>query len=194
MIEFAKLLKSSLGQRVRTVLAQVAMFGSEGDDENAEQSENCEALHPIGFVSRPTSGSGSAEAVIVRDGDEVHVLFFLDKTDALHDCEEGEAQVYSPKEPSCRIRFRASGDIEILPKDGQKVYVGAPNGTGGMEPAGLGTSIKNQLNALKSYIDGHTHIAGTLAAPNGTVTGTSGVPSRGSPSVPDVEADNVVVK
>lgn len=123
MIEFAKLLRTQLGQNVRTVLAHIAAFGMEGDEPNAEQAENCETLHPVGFVSRPAKDSPTAEAVIVRDGDEVHVLFFLDKTQDLHDCEEGEAQVYSPKEPSCRIRIRATGSIEITAKSGQDVIV-----------------------------------------------------------------------
>lgn len=122
MIEFARLIKSTLGVRVRTVLAQVAMFGSEGDDANAEQAENCEVLHPVGFVSRPVASS-TTEAVIFRDHDEIHVLLFLDKGGALHDCAEGEAQVYSPKEPTCRIRFGADGSLKIDSKSGQDVVL-----------------------------------------------------------------------
>lgn len=144
MIEFAKLLRTQLGQNVRTVLAHIASFGMEGDEPNAEQAEKCEALHPVGFVSRATKDSPTAEAVIVRDGDEVHVLFFLDKTDTLHDCEEGEAQLYAPKEPTCRIRMRISGDIEITAKSGQNVII-----NGGSTPvAKEGSKIDEHYHTL----------------------------------------------
>lgn len=185
-IEFARLLGTKLGQRVRTVLAQVALFGAEGDDANAEQAENCEVFHPVGFVSRPASGSATAEAVVIREGYEVHVLCFVDKNDTVHDCPEGGAEMYSPKEPSCRVRVMPNGDVEIIPKNGQKVYVGAPSGTGGMQPVGLGTSIKTQLDEIRSKFATHIHPASgsIVISPTATLINAT----------PDVEADNVNVK
>lgn len=66
------------------------------------------------------------------------------------------------------------------------------------QPIGLGTSLKDHLDALKSYIDGHTHpVPGTgTTCVNGspwTGTATSAAPSSSSPSVPTVESTTVQV-
>ncbi len=121
-MDFAKVTRTSNGQNVRTVLAQIKIYGDAGDDQNAETVDDAEVLHTVGFVARPPI-TPTLEALIERDGDDFVVLCFADKTDTLHDVEEGASEVYSPKEPSCRIRMRASGDIEITAKSGQNIIL-----------------------------------------------------------------------
>lgn len=71
---------------------------------------------------------------------------------------------------------------------GGKVYIGANDGT---EPVALGQTLKDHLDALKAYIDGHTHTYGLAA---GTTVPTPTSAPTASPSVPDVRATLAEVK
>lgn len=83
-------------------------------------------------------------------------------------------------EPDRALRLNVSG--------GGKVYIGSNDGT---EPVALGQTLKDYLDALKAYIDGHTHNFTWTATP-GTSATTS--PLTPSPSVPDVRATLAEVK
>jgi len=127
-LEFARLLASSVGTRFRTLLGHVAMNGNEdqNEEEDSERMDQCEVVQPLGLAARPKINK-KTECVVLREGDEVVILGMLDKSGPVHDIEEGETQVYSPAEPSCRIRLRANGDIEITAKAARDVVVN--NGT-----------------------------------------------------------------
>lgn len=54
----------------------------------------------------------------------------------------------------------------------------------GTEPVALADALVSYLDDLKSWADGHTHGPGTYATSQGPVTGASGSPASGSPTVP----------
>ena len=124
MLDLFRVINTRLGSNVRTVLANLVGFGTTGDDENAERHDDCEVVQPIGLVSRPVLDADT-EALVYDDGDERVVLGFVRKSSTLHDCETGETQLYGDKEPSCRVRCRASGKMEAFSKDGQDLVLNA---------------------------------------------------------------------
>ena len=164
MLEFHKLLRTSLGTRVRTVLAHVVGFGMTGDDANAEQSEDVEVVHPVGFVARPVPDADT-EAVIYRDGDEVIVLFFVHKSSTVHTVEEGAAELYSPKEPTCVVKMRASGKIEITAKSGQDIVLNGGSAKVGRvgDAVAVASTMSTWISAVTSYVNGIA--PGTLVLP-----------------------------
>lgn len=66
---------------------------------------------------------------------------------------------------------------------GGKVYIGANDGT---EPVALGQTLKDHLDALKTYIDTHQHPTAASGPPS--------PPTAPSPTVPDVRAALAEVK
>ena len=124
MLEFHKLARTSLGTRVRTVLATVLGFGMTGDDENAETNEDCECIQPLGLCARPVPDEDT-EALVYVDGDERVIIGLVHKTSSLHTVEEGAAELYSPKEPTCVMKMRADGKIEVTAKSGQDIVLNA---------------------------------------------------------------------
>lgn len=129
-IEFAKLTGTEVQADGKCIRAQVIMAGSEGADNDAEQADSVETVQPLGLLARPTI-TDTAETVTVRRGDEVVVLFVLDKAAVKQDLEEGEVRMHgvSSSAPNAVIRIRASGDIEITPAPGCAVKLagGATN-------------------------------------------------------------------
>lgn len=196
MIEFFKVRATSIGSKARTLVARLFGVGAEfAPDDGNEPVEEAEVLQPAGLVARPAT-SKTLEAVVVRDGDEVVVLFLIDKgasKDATAGIAEGETRLVGvgAGNASAMVRITVDGDIEVRPKAGRKAYIG---GIDGSEPIVLGDTLNTFLSNVKTWLDGHTHIAGTLAAPNGPVTGATGAPAAGSPSVPDIKADNANAK
>lgn len=185
--DLPKIVATTLGTASRVLLARLRGFGSTGDDDNAAPFDDAEVAHPIGYMARPVA-SATLEAVVWREGDDAIVLAILDKgMPVVSDLEEGEARIYGPKEPSATFRIRASGDIEVTPKAGRKVYVGGPAGG---EPIALGDQVQNYLNSIGAAVTGwlatHTHAGVTTGG------GTSGPPATlGTlPSVPNVKANN----
>lgn len=162
MLTFFKLLATRIGASTSVLRAQLRGFGSTGADNTAEAPDDCEVLQPIGFASR-VYPSADSEAVAVRISDQVVVLFQLDKSVGraqLADMDSGEARLYSPKEPTCVIRCRADGSIEITSKTGQNVTLKADGQTADKPVAKEGSATT-----------GHTHAYALTAGPY-TVTGT----------------------
>ena len=103
------------------------------------------------------------------------------------DLDAGEVVVTNfAKSKPARIWLRADGTLTI---EADEVRIGDAAAS---STIGLGNAIKGHFDAQKSYLDAHTHVAGTLASPSGGVTGATGVPSSASPSVPDVESRHKV--
>ena len=95
----------------------------------------------------------------------------------------------------CILGLRPFGDA-LASTATDVCTIGQDGGT--FVPVGLGDTIKSHFDAIKSYIDGHTHsVPGTgTTCVNGaawTGTATSATPSSASPSVPDVQSDTVKV-
>lgn len=167
MIEFFKVLSTSVASRARTLLAQLRGFGSEGDDNNAEPIDDAEVVYPVGFASRPYV-SANTEAVGVRIGDEVVVLAIIDKgsgRDQLATIEAGEARLYSPKEPACVIRCKADGSIEITSKAGTNIVL---NG-GNLEVARRTDPTSGHTHGPGAYVAGIYAVTGTSASATDTI-------------------------
>jgi hypothetical protein len=119
MLEFAKVTAVRLGTRVRAVLAQLRAAGDEGDDDGAEGFDECEVVHPLGFVSLPaTPLARTLEAAFVRDGDEGHVLALVDKAlgvlgSGVNALAAGAAKVFAPGNLNARVDWLPSGDVVI---------------------------------------------------------------------------------
>lgn len=123
VLDFMKLLATSLGSSARVVLAQLRGVGTEGDDDNAEPFDSSEVVQPMGLVSRPVATS-SLEALVLRDGDEAIVIAIVDKgMTALSDLDEGETRLYGAQRPTATLRIRASGAIEITAHSGQDIVL-----------------------------------------------------------------------
>lgn len=127
MIRFAAVtLTRWATSQVRALLAQLRGAGESGRDEDAEAHDDVEVLMPLGLRVRPVQRE-SLEAVVVERGDERVALFLVDKarvTGAV-EAEEGETQLHGLAEQSAVVRIRANGDLELIPKSGRKVYLGA---------------------------------------------------------------------
>lgn len=119
MLDFVKTTAVRLGTRVRVVLAQLRAAGDEGDDDAAEAFDDAEVIHPLGFLSRPAvDGAGrlarTLQAAVVRDGDEAHVLAFIDKAlGVLSDLQAGMARIFAPGNLNARVDWLPNGDVVI---------------------------------------------------------------------------------
>ena len=200
--ETAKITGTSLGDQKRVLLAQLRILGEESDDDSAEPADDCEAISPLGLVARPAISS-ETEAVIARDGSDVVALAIVDKSLARLDSdpslEVGETRLYGAQEPAAIVRIKANGDIVILPKSGQKIYLGDPDST---QPAPLGTDLNtyleelrdaiNQLRSDISTVKNHTHVtscgsgSGSADASPGLAAIPGGSDAGDPPSLSDV--------
>ncbi len=164
-IELFRVRATSLADGARTVLARLFGVGDPtAPDSNQEQIEESEVLFPIGFIARPKI-TGYVEAVIVRDGDETHIISFNRKDGAAlsaSDADEGETLIYSDAEPKASITLRKTGKIEIRCKAGQNIEIFAD-----------GQSATSPVAHEGSQTSGHLHAAGTLVAGPYAVTGAT---------------------
>jgi hypothetical protein len=162
MLDFFRVINTRLGSNVRTVLANLVGFGTTGDDDNAERADDCEVIQPIGLIARPVLDADT-EALVYRDGDEHVVIGFVRKSSTVHDCETGETQLYSDKEPLCRIRLRANGKIEITAKAGQDIVLNGGNASVGR----VGDAV-NPSAAMTTWM-GQVATATMTTAPVGAI-------------------------
>ena len=92
------------------------------------------------------------------------------------------------------ITVEGDGNVLIQATGSGKVYLGGSDGT---EPIALGTTLKNYLSELKNWADNHTHVyTDDTLGPQLTTPPASAPPAvlNPSPSIPDIEADEVAVK
>ena len=137
-----------------------------GEPVAGRDGAGCERFESYGLASVPDAG---AEAVVLfPNGDRTHplVVAVSDRRYRPTGGKSGDVVVYNKK--GAKIILHAdSGDIEIQPGAGGQVLIRDDGGNA--EPL-----------VRKSDFDGHTHPAGTLGAPNGPVTGTTGGASAAS--------------
>jgi phage gp45-like len=182
MLRFAKVKLTSLATGARALLGQLRGLGPEADDAASEPYDDAELLQPMGLIARPAR-SDTLQALVFEIAEELLGLLVRDKGQpAITDLEEGETRLYAANNGACRIRLKANGDVVIEMAAGHNVYVG---GTSGAVPIALGDTVASHLAALRSYLDSHSHLAGTLAAPagGGPVTGATGAVVLTSPAV-----------
>ena len=140
----------------RTMTAQCVGVGAEGDDANAERLDVCEVMQPSGFAAAPAL-TATTEAVAVRRGDELVVLFLIDKGATAQTVESGESRLYGvgASNAATVIRIRASGAIEITSANNGHVTVTA-NGTG--EIRLNGSSLKVAADTDPADLGSWTHV------------------------------------
>lgn len=132
----------------------------EGETVAGASGAGCERFEPYGLASVPDAG---AEAVVLfPNGDRTHplVVAVSDRRYRPTGGKSGDVVVYN-KHGAKIVLHADSGDIEIQPGKGGQVLIRDEGGDA--EPL-----------IRKSDFDGHTHLAGNLVAPNGTVTGKTG--------------------
>lgn len=187
LIDFGRIVRTRVGGESHTVAVEI-----EGnvDQENRAEAATEDLWGSAAVQYRPADAdsSGAAEVVYVRRGNELLPIATRDFRFQV-DLEKGEVVVTNfDKTKPARIWLRADGTVVV---EGDEVRIGDAAAS---STIGLGNAIKGHFDAQKSYLDGHTHAAGTLLAPSGggAVTGATGVPASASPSVPDVESRHKV--
>ena len=121
-----------------------------------ETVEDAEHHQPYGFASVPLDG---AEAIaLFPDGDRERplVVAISDRRHRPTGAQPGDVTLYH--RDGARVLLLAGGNIEVRPGPGGEVFIRDEGGSA------------DRL-VKKSEYDGHTHNAGTLAAPNGAVSG-----------------------
>lgn len=195
MSEYPKITGSSLGTNARVLTVQLRGFGATGGDDDAAPYDAAEVVQPLGLKARPVA-SDTLEAVPLEKGEELLVLAMVDKgiPTKLGDSpalEEGETRLEgaSKDNVAAMIRIKANGDIVVIPKSGQKVYLGGDTST---QPTPLGTDLNNYLDTLRNKINSIIDVLNDLitqynAHKHAFVgTGTVGIgdsPEGGSPPV-----------
>jgi phage gp45-like len=126
--------------------------------ETVEGDGGAEHFQPYGLSSVPLPG---AEGVVLfPNGDRSHPLVVV-VSDRRHRPTGGQpGQVTFYNHVGAKVILMASGDVEVQPAPGREVLIREPGG-----------SVDRLVK--KSEFDGHKHAAGSFAAPNGAVTGTS---------------------
>ena len=127
MLRFAKVVRTKIGERARTLLANLRGLGDESGDDAAEALDDVEVLQPLGLFSRPVIAA-KLEALIAELGEEVVALVLGNKSQSALDVEEGETRLYGAKESSCRVRLRADGSIDIEAKSGAAIRITTAGG------------------------------------------------------------------
>lgn len=127
MFRHLKVTRTRLGERARTLLAQIRGFGSEGADDSAEAQDDIEVVQPFGLLARPVIAAG-LELLGVEIGDSTLGLALLNKALSALDVEEGETRLYGAKESSCRVRMRADGSIDVEAKSGAAIRITTAGG------------------------------------------------------------------
>lgn len=147
---------SQLEQRLRAfvaaAVARVAYWGpvslstSDGKSDgigglpsDVDSQRAARRVQHAGFRSRPPKGSMSLG--IAQHGDGSTLLLVAEDDGATVALEEGEAQAYSPAQPSCRIWFDKDGALHIASNTGKDITIDP--GTGGSVKV-TGTAITMQ--------------------------------------------------
>lgn len=130
---------------------------------DGETVDGAEHFQPDGLAG--VSLPGAEAVVLFPNGDRSHPLVVVtsDRRYRPTGGQPGDRTLYNVVNGAtgCRVTLLSTGDIEIQPAPGGKVFVRDAGGTA--HPV-----------ITKADFDGHTHPAGTLAAPNGAVTGATG--------------------
>lgn len=127
MFRFLKITRTRLGNRARTLLAQVRGYGSEGADDAAEAQDDIEVVQPLGLFARAVIADG-LELLAAEIGDSTLGLAVINKALSALDVEEGETRLYGAKESSCRVRMRADGSIDVEAKSGAAIRITTAGG------------------------------------------------------------------
>lgn len=169
MLRFAKVVRTKIGERARTLLANLRGFGDESGDDAAEALDDVEVLQPLGLFSRPVIAA-KLEALIAELGEEVVALVLGNKSQSALDVEEGETRLYSAGGSTCRVRLRADGSIDIEATSNKNIRI---TSAGSGEVVLNGGSLK--VARVTDETAGHVHtVTHALTAPamGGPVTGT----------------------
>ena len=186
-LSFARVTASSILSRAKSLALDLLI--AEDDDDSGEEMPGAEVYGEAALLHRPADpdASGAPEVIVWRHGDERIVIATKDRRWQV-ELEKGDVCLRAFGNGAPRLFLRADGTAVL---EANEIKLGDAAAT---EAIALGTAVKGHLDAIKTYVDAHTHVAGTLAAPSGggAVTGATGAPASASPSVPDVESRHKV--
>ena len=128
--------------------------GIAGTGDESARDQGIRRRDPSGFDSRPLAGTEAA-VVFNRGAASGGMMVGNGRRGGDPDIESGEAVVYSPKEPTCKVWFDKDGVLHIDAKAAKDVVVNA--GTAKVALHGDSTA-------------GHHHAHGSMT---GTITGTA---------------------
>jgi hypothetical protein len=177
-LEFWRVVATSWASDVRTLVARMFGVGNTSAGEQEQESEEAaEVLQPLGVTARPdpsTNVTDTNEAVVIRDGDETHVLLLVNKglpklTDS--DLMPGEVMLHgaSVTNVSARVVIKKNGDAWLVAKGGQKVLLNTV--TGGKKIAAHGDSTAGHTHTATFVLDvGGVPVTGTITIASATDT------------------------
>lgn len=191
-----RIITNSLGGSNRVVMAQVRGVGVDGQDDQAEPGDDCEVLHPLGFMSRATiPANGNAVTMIgVRVGNDIIGLGVRDKSmPALTDSDlaDGDAVMYSPGAPGSTVKMAANGDVTATVKSGQVFTVDVNGAQLKIDANGAITLAAASGQSLTASASNGQAVIGTsgqvtitaASGQNASLTGTDVVLNSGSTPV-----------
>lgn len=180
MIDFVRITQLAVDAELRAQTAQVVGYGDETDGGDAEQADEVEVTHPLGFISRPVV-TDTLEGVVVMRGDEPVVLALVDKGAAAQAVEEGEARMHGVGSGNAAAvtRIRNSGAIELTPKSGQDLVLagGTKKVARVDDPVSAVASLATWISSVTTFVNGIA--PGTLTPPTGfgTIASSGGAPN-----------------
>lgn len=157
-----------------------------------EDHDEVEHFQPFGFTSRVV---GTAEALFFAiGGDRAHgiVTAVQDRARRFRGpsgagLAPGESALYGAD--GQRVHCKKDGHVAAVPTGAGYVVLGADDAS---RFVAIAERVLEELQAVKSYLDGHSHAAGALldgtAAP---CTGTTGPPTSSAPTPQSVAATKV---
>jgi hypothetical protein len=176
MLDIMKVLRTSLGTTVRTLLVQLAGMGAEGADDDAEGFDDAEVWHPAGYLARPAL-TAKTEALVQRDGDEAIVLAIGDKSlGVLSDLDVGEVRItgVSAANLVAAIRILAVGEIVLTSKSGTKIRFNAAEATATKPVAHEGSATSGHFHEPGTFVAGPYAVTGTSASKSDTIATGAG--------------------
>ena len=190
-LSFARVTASSILSRAKSLALDLLI--AEDDDDSGEEMPGAEVYGEAALLHRPADpdASGAPEVIVWRHGDERIVIATKDRRWQV-ELEKGDVCLRAFGNGAPRLFLRADGTAVL---EANEIKLGDAAAT---EAIALGTAVKGHLDALKTYLDAHTHgylgDSGTpaLTSPPTTTPAPPWTPLDPSPTVPDVESRHKV--
>lgn len=168
-----------------------------GVDRNANWTIDLRGAH-LGERGDGTSAGGGGYSPVGAEVPNTRV-------DPAGDAESGKTTVRLPAKAKLTFEFESGRKIELTDRDGKLVLACADLdiqasgtvklGTGAVEKAVLGDQLKAWLDAVKVWLDAHTHVVSNVTAGTGVATATPSItPTPVSPLPASALSASVTVK
>ena len=190
-LSLARVTASSIASAASSLLLDILL--AEDDDESGETMDGAEVYGEAALLFRPAdpTTAGAPEVIVWRHGDERIVIATKDRRWQVT-LDKGDVCLRAFGENKPRLFLRADGTAVL---EADEIKLGDASAT---QAIALGTAVKGHLDALKTYLDAHTHGylgdsgAPALTSPPTTTPAPPWTPLNTSPTVPDVESRHKV--